>query len=443
MIMHETNRFHSLHGRGGQARARLGLVLATGLTVAGCSTTLLVPSRATPSQISALEARLTREPGSEDARVQLAAAYRANGRPADAVTLLEPVVRDDPEDPSTLFLLAMSYEGTGRLTDARRTYESYLASNGPASLNRRAESRLARIERSELEKTVRDAIASERSVGAATIDTRSVGIFPFVFSGSDPDLEPLGKAVAELLTADLSQTDRLRVLERAQMQFLLDELTLPATSAVDPATAARAGRILGAGQLVQGRIDGTASALRIQSILARVNATRDSTEAPIVENGPVSAIFDVEKRLALSIYSGIGIQLTVAERERVLQRHTDNVQALLAFGLGLEADDGGRWGDAMGRFEAALEFDGGFTLARTWLERVRRKAGDADGLGELAELELGWGLPGWQRRRLQFASIDPMVPDPDLRNPLPEALGVEGLDRRARAIIIIRQPGGR
>jgi tetratricopeptide (TPR) repeat protein len=427
----------------GSGRAKLCLSVVLGVVSAGCGTTLMVPSRATPTQISALESRLASEPGSEDARVQLAAAYRATGRPAEAATLLEPVVREDPEDPSTLFLLAMSYEGAGRLTDARRTYESYLATNGPASLNRQAENRLARIERSELEKAVRDAIASERSIGAATIDTRSVGIFPFVFSGSDPGLEPLGKAVAELLTADLSQTDRLRVLERAQMQFLLDELTLPATSAVDPATAARAGRILGAGQLVQGRIDGTAADLRIQSILARVNATRDSTDAPLVENGPVASIFDIEKRLALSIYSAVGVQLTVAERERVLQRHTDNVQALLAFGLGLEADDAGRWGDAMGRFESAIEFDGGFTLARIWLERVRRKSGDGDGLGELAEIELGWGLPGWQRRRLQFASIDPMVPDPDLRNPLPEALGVEGLDRRARAIIIIRQPGGR
>jgi tetratricopeptide (TPR) repeat protein len=440
MIMHHTLQSFAKRG---SPRVKLGLGLAVGFLIAGCSSALMVPSRATPAQIGALEEKLAREPGSEDARIQLAAAYRATGRPADAATLLEPVVRNDPEDPSTLFLLAMSYEGAGRLTDARRTYESYLASNGPASLNRRAESRLARIERSELEKAVRDAISSERSIGAATIDTRSVGIFPFVFSGSDPNLEPLGKAVAELLTADLSQTDRLRVLERAQMQFLLDELTLPATSAVDPATAARAGRIMGAGQLVQGRIDGTATDLRIQSILARVNATRDSTDAPLVENGPVSSIFDIEKRLALSIYSAVGVQLTVAERERVMQRHTDNVQALLAFGLGLEADDHGQFGEAMGQFESALEFDGGFTLARIWLERVRRKAGDGDGLGELAELELGWGLPGWQRRRLQFASIDPMVPDPDLRNPLPEVIGTECLDCRARAIIIIRQPGGR
>lgn len=424
-------------------RTKLGLAIGLAFCVPACATNTLVPSKATPAQISALEATLARQPGSEDTRVQLAAAYQATGRPAEAATLLEPVVRDDPDDPATLFLLAMSYEGAGRLTEARRTYESYLAGNGPASLDRRAESRLARIERSELEKAVRDAIASERSIGPATIDARSVGIFPFVFGGADADLEPLGKALAELLTADLSQTDRLRVVERAQMQFLLDELTLTATAAVDPATAARAGRILGAGQLVQGRINGTATDLRIQSILARVNATRDSTDAPITENGPVAAIFDIEKRLALSVYSAIGIQLTVAERERVLQRHTDNVQALLAFGLGLEDDDAGRWGEAIGRFESALEFDGGFTLARIWLERVKRKAGDAGNLGELAELEFGWGLPGWQRRRLQFASIDPMVPDPDLRNPLPEALGVEGLDRRARAIIIIRQPGGR
>jgi len=157
-------------------------------------------------------------------------------------------------------------------------------------------------------------------------------------------------------------------------------------------------------------------------------------------------LFDLEKQLALSVYAGAGVQLTAAERERVLQRHTDNVQALLAFGDGLAADDSGRYAEAVAAFERSLEADGGFDLARFWLEQSKLKQEateqDDDELASLAELDLGWFLPDWQRRRLPFIAIDPLIPDPDLRNPGPELVGVEGLDRRALVDIVVRPPAG-
>jgi len=155
----------------------------------------------------------------------------------------------------------------------------------------------------------------------------------------------------------------------------------------------------------------------------------------------------MEKQLALALFADIGIALTAAERERVLRRPTDNVQALLEFGLGLQADDANRWTEAVRFFERAVTMDGDFGLARIWLERSRHKAqatqeddGELDGL---AEFELGWDLPAWLRLRLPFGLIERLVPDPDLRNPAPELLGVEGLDRRSRIDVIIRPPGGR
>ena len=65
----------------------------------------------------------------------------------------------------------------------------------------------------------------------------------------------------------------------------------------------------------------------------------------------------MEKTTALSLYELLGIQLTVAERERVMQHPTDNIRALLAFGLGLEAEDRGDFQLAGQHYTDAVTLD--------------------------------------------------------------------------------------
>jgi len=400
-----------------------------------------VPS---PGQVSALEAEFDSRPNSTDARLHLAAAYTASGRPADAAELLDPVVATAKPEPAALFLYAVSLEKQQRFAQARAAFEQYLAIEGPLPLRRAATARIALLERHELEQAVQAAARNETGLAAATARDNIVGVFPFLVTGADPSLRPLGSALAELLTTDLAQTSRLGIVERARVQMLLEELRLARSGAVDTLTGARVGRIVGAGRIVQGRIDGDQTALRFRTLV--VDASNGSAATPIVQDGSIDELFDMQKQLALSIYAAAGVQLTVAERERVLRRHTDNVQALLAFGFGLEADDVGHWAEAVEAFERALALDGDFELAQIWLQRARRKLlaadEDVDWLIGVGGRELGWWLPEWRRRRLLFVAVDPMVPDPDLRDPAPEMFGVEGLDRRARVDVIIRPPGG-
>jgi hypothetical protein len=403
--------------------------------------------RAAPSaeSIRGLEARLAEAPSSADARFDLAVAYRAAQRHADASATLQPLAAAGNADAAALFLLALSYEAEQKYGDARRAYDAYLESGGTRRLDRRARARIALLERLELQLAVRNAIASEQQLAGARPEPTTVGVFPFVITGPDASLRPLGRAIAELLTTDLAVTGRLTLVERTQLQYLLDELNLAASGAADPATAARAGRLVGAGRLVQGRVEGDSLALRIQALVATVAA--GTASPPVEERSPIAGLFEAEKRLAIALHSSLGVQLSVAERERVLQRPTDNVRALLAFGVGLEADDAGRYADAVREFQRALDLDSGFELARLWRDgaKLREEASqdDLNELSDLAERDLGWDLPGWLRRRLIFASIDRLIPEPDLRDPGAELFGVEGLDRRARVNVIIRPPTGR
>lgn len=381
-----------------------------------------------------LERALRRDSSDVGIRLRLAEANRRAGKPEAAVALLEPVAG---RDATASFYLGVLNEDRGRVADARRHYADYVVRGKDARLRDQARHRLALLDRLELEQAVRADIANERQLATRAPEPRTVGVFPFLTVTSDPQLAPLGTALAELLTTDLAQTDRVRVLERVQVQKLLDELSLAASGRVDPATAARSGRLLGAGTIVQGRVEGGDAALALQALVVRVPTARTAA-APLSERDALSRIFDVEKRLALGIYDRMGVQLTPAERQRVTRQATGNVQALLALGFGLEAQDAGRYDQAASQFARAVQLDPNFMLARQHLDQARAlQLAAATTPSALAELAL---LPVVSAPPDPFRAVEQMVPDPGTRDAVVEALGAEGVGRRGTAEIVVRRP---
>jgi tetratricopeptide (TPR) repeat protein len=424
-------------------RHRILLLALVGAVAApACApATARVPQAPTPAEIPALQAAFTQDSTNIAVRFRLAEAYRRAGQPAAARLLLEPALATEP---AAALYLGLVHEDLDQPGEARRLYQDYLARGRSTELIERVRDRLALLERLELFGAVRAALARERELAATAPTVGTIGVFPFLTVTDEPELRPLGTALAELLTTDLAQTDRLTVLERAQVQHLLDEIRLGESDRVDPATAARSGRILGAGNLLQGRVEGGAGEIALQAAVVRV-AGDAMAGGPLRERDALARIFELEKRLALAVYEELGIQLTPAERERVTRQRTSNVQALLAFGYGLEAQDAGRYAEAAGHFVRALQFDAAFDLARSRYEEAvaftRAEAANPSLLGRLGVLETGMVLE-WQRWQQMFAPIEAAVPNPAVRDAAAEALGVEGPGRQGRAELVIRRPGG-
>jgi TolB-like protein len=414
------------------------------LLLGSCAVPPREPSlAATPEQIPALQAALAKDPNNVAIRIRLAEAQRRAGQPNAAATLLEPVAASSP---IAAFYLGLVREDQGRAADARKLYEGYLARAASGELRDRVRDRLSVLGRLELQQAVRSALARERELASRQPEARIVGVFPFLTTMSDPQLHPLGTAFAEILTSDLAQTERLHVVERARVQQLLDEIKLAEARRVDPATAVRSGRLLGAGTIVQGRIEGAPNALAFQAAVVRVQ-TNASAGNPLRERDALARLFDVEKKLALGIYDRMGIQLTAAERDRVTHQATRNVQALLELGFGLEAQDAGHFSEAAAHFTRAAELDPGFALARQRATeaaiQVRADAFSTASLGQLALADVGGmgATGGGVTRRVDlFAPIERLVPDPSVRDPSAEALGGEGFGRHATAEIVIKRP---
>jgi TolB-like protein len=431
------------------SRRRLrGAVLAA-LCCGACAPGVRAPAPPPgPGEIPALRDALAADSGRVGVRVRLAEAYRAAGDAEAAELLLLPLAgREAAAD----FHLGLIQEERGNFAEARLLYQSYLERGTDPALRNQVRARLALLERRELEAAVQSALAREDALAAEAPQPNTVGVFPFLSVTQDPRLRPLGTALAELLTTDLAQTDRLVVLERARIQDLLDEIELGSEDRVDPATAARSGRILGAANIVQGRVEDAAGQLALQAVVVRLPGDT-AVQDPLREADALERVFDLEKRLALALYERMGVQLTAAERQRVTREHTRNVQALLAFGLGLEAEDAGRFAEAAEHFERAAAADPAFVLAGERAARAADLVAAASAvlaqLSAMARFEIpafsapDAGMPEWLRRREPFVSIELMIPDLLGRDPLAEVLGTEGLGRRGRAEIIIQRPTG-
>lgn len=66
------------------------------------------------------------------------------------------------------------------------------------------------------------------------------------------DYDGVGKGMAELLTNDLLANPRVSVVERERIQALLVEQNLTSQKTIDPATAVRLGKIIGAQYMIYG-----------------------------------------------------------------------------------------------------------------------------------------------------------------------------------------------
>lgn len=440
---------------GWAARGARGATAAIVFAVmAGCATAF-VPALATlpsPAEIPDLEAALLASPTSVPMLVRLGVAYREAGRLDGARNVLERAVTLDATDPAAVFYLGLTYEDNELPGAARQLYTEYIQLGNREDLKRTLQARLPALERQELLLAARDAIAREAELAGTPPRSGTVAVFPFAYEGADPQYRPLGRALAEMMVTDLSQTDRLTVLERTRVQLLIDEMDLGETGLVDTLTAARSGRLIGAERIVQGQVNvDDQTQLRLRAAIVG-STTGQLSGQPLEERDALRQLFEMQKRLALGVYSSLGIELSTAERERVTQIPTENLEALLAWGQCLEAEDAGEYAAAAGFCAQAAALDPAFAAARVRGERADDAAAYADvTIAELASLgapEIATpGTPGAPATSGTTVvttlpgldAVQALLPPELPRAPVPEALGTDA-GRSTTIDLIIRRP---
>jgi len=131
----------------------------------------------------------------------------------------------------------------------------------------------------------------------------TVAVLYFQNQGN-PELEPLKVGLTQMLTTDLVGAGAVKVVERTQLQAVMDELKLGHSAVVDKDTSAKVGKLLGAEYLVLGSYFALAGTLRVDARLVRVE-TGEVLHASGA-NGLVADFLDLERRLAASFRERLG-----------------------------------------------------------------------------------------------------------------------------------------
>lgn len=338
---------------------RIALVVACGACATGGAVRV---SDVTPQAIPTLEAERAQKPQDANTLTRLGVAYFKAGRFNDARPVLDSAVARDPSNGVAAIYLGMTAEQLGDFAAARSAYRHYIGIASDPTLKRTAQQRLALADRNEMEYQARQALASEATLAAMPLESNTVAVMPFQYTGSDSTLEPLGRGMAQLLVTDLAKSRQIRVLERERMQAIVDELHLSDSARTAPATALRSGHLLRAAEVVQGSV-GPQPGNQLQVNATVVDVGSSGIKASAQGRDVLNRVFDIEKQVAFALFANLGIQLSPAERAAINQRPTQNLQAFLVYSQGLEAEDHGDFGAAQADFDHASALDPSFRAA--------------------------------------------------------------------------------
>ncbi len=127
----------------------------------------------------------------------------------------------------------------------------------------------------------------------------TVAVLYFDYTGKDQELEVLRKGLAQMLISDLSAADTIRVVERDRLEDILTELKLQGAGKVDPKSAAKLGKLLGAKYLVVGGYFDLQGALRVDARIVDVETGR--VLKSFGTNGKPGDFLPVEQTMATNL----------------------------------------------------------------------------------------------------------------------------------------------
>lgn len=389
-----------------QSRTHSLLLLTLCASLAGCASGISGPE-VKPEELPALEAQTKAHPTDSDLFTRLGIGYYSAKNWDRAHDALRTAVSLDPRNYRATVYLGLTDEELGQFDSARAAYSAArpLATSGA----RRTEldDRLVLLTRREMVASAQKAIAQEATLSQTPPEPNTVAVMPFHYSGADTSLAPLGRGLTQLVVNDLGQVARLKLLERERVQALTDELKLSQEGRVDPATAARSGRLLRADQVVQGTLGDASSANDLRLDANVVSTTTSQVTATGTATDQLQQLFDAEKNVVLQLLQRMGITLTPAEQQSIQQKPTRNLQAFLAFSRGLVAEDDGNYGAAAGFFNSAASQDPGFQAAKA---QGAKNAQMSQAQGQQPQQLAGTGQSGPTGGLLQLSNgINPSI----------------------------------
>ena len=221
----------------------------------------------------------------------------------------------------------------------------------------------------ELRSWASKALSEEKALQAVAAEN-TVALLYFHNLSKRSELDLLQKGLAVMLITDLSKVEGLTVVERARLQALVEELKLGVSGLVEPGTAPRVGKLLGAYWLVGGEILGLqVDQLRLDAGVLEVPPQKVACK-PDAE-GILEELFRMEKELLFEILQCLKIKLTPEQESELNKPFSTSLGAAFDFFRGIEMSDLQNYKEASKYYEDALRQDPGLVPAQVALQELK------------------------------------------------------------------------
>ena len=205
-------------------------------------------------------------------------------------------------------------------------------------------------------------------------DTRpGIAVMPFDNSGSygqdKENFEALQKGIAGMLISELAANPAARVVERAEIQKLLEEQNLGATGRVDPQTAAKVGKLVGARYVITGAFIDFYGDFRLDARIVNV----ETSEIVKVESDRMQRdhLFDIIRNVAARLMKDTNLPPLPKQASDQRMSRQIPTEALTFYSKALLYQDRGQKDKAVEMYQRALAIFPEYAEAQQGLERVK------------------------------------------------------------------------
>jgi serine/threonine-protein kinase len=206
----------------------------------------------------------------------------------------------------------------------------------------------------------------QAELSAELIDARSVAVLPFVNMSADPENEYFSDGVTDAIITHLTKIAGLKVTSRTSIMQYKD----PAGKSVREIAEE-----LGVATIVEGTVQRTHGRVRVNAQL--VDAESDEHLWAEIYDRDLTDIFAVQSDVAQQVAAALQATLTLAVKEEIERRLTDNLEAYDYYLRGLEFMQRGYAEPdlriARGMFEEAAQLDSSFAHAYAKLSEVHTR----------------------------------------------------------------------
>lgn len=207
-------------------------------------------------------------------------------------------------------------------------------------------------------------------------DTRpGIAVMPFTDGGSygkdKEDFAALQKGLAGMMISELAQNSALRLVDRENIQAIIDEQKLGKDGYLDQATAAKVGKLVGAKYMIMGtfidfygrvRIDARLVDVETSEVMKAVTSDKDQNKR--------EEMFKILQNVSLKLMADTKLPQLSATQASAAKARNVPTEALNYYARALAYQDRGDKAKAAELFKAAITAFPDYTEAKAGLTKV-------------------------------------------------------------------------